>query len=565
MSQALKPKAMLVGIDAADPTYIDRRIAEGALPNIARVRNEGVWGPMRSTFPVLSSAAWTTIVTGQPPERHGIFEFFRRKPGTWIDELVLGGMKKVPNVWDIAAQHGLRSVVVNVPMTYPPKAPEGGVLVAGMDTPGEQSAFVDPPEEKPHLLKEVPDYRIELTAAQFNTVEDFLDKVESTMDARLKAALHLFERHTPDLAVVIFTALDRVLHALWKYVDPNHDAYHRPEAEAWRARVDRLYDRVDAHLGTLLDWTGEDTTTVVCSDHGGAAVHGVFYLNRWLAREGYLSVQQGKGGEMLGLLTGLQHFAKRVVPRPVKNVVNKIFPGLYADVGSTHGLQRLDPGRTMAYAWRKASVIRVNLKGREPGGIVEPGGSYDALLNEIAHKLENVVDSRNGRKPIRKVWLRREAYPLSEPLDDCPDLVIEWDDRLYQVDTTLDGLANGLLFAGEEKPDKPWREEINGDHALYGVFGAVGKGVAQGLDLAGADIHAVTPTLLAALGIPKPEDMPADPPKGLFTDEATFQTSSVSKTDSPAVKTSESSEAGDVYTDEEREILEKRMRDLGYM
>ncbi|MBD3166461.1 hypothetical protein GF324_07675 [bacterium] len=557
-----KPKAMLVGIDAADPTYIDRRIAEGALPNIRYVRETGVWGPMRSTFPVLSSAAWSTIVTGQPPEKHGIFEFFQRVEGTWTDRIVHGPMKQVPDVWDIAARHGLRSVSVNVPITFPPKAVPGNVVVSGMDTPGESSEFVAPPSEKEPLLKAVPNYRIELTAAQFSTVEAFLAAVEETMEARLRAALYLFERHTPDLAIVIFTALDRVLHALWKYLDPAHPAYHYPEAASKRQLVDRLYDRVDEHLGTLLDWAGEKTTTVVCSDHGGAAVHGIFFLNRWLAREGYLAVHD-KGSEMLGVLTGLQHFAKRVVPRPVKNLVNRLFPELYADVGSTRGLQRIDPVRTLAYAWRKASVIRINLQGREPGGIIEPGGSYDALLNEIAAKLEGVIDPRNGRKPIRKVWRRKEAYPLSEPLDDCPDLVIEWDDRLYQVDTTLDGLADDPLFADEEKPNKPWREEINGDHAFYGVFGAVGPGIAAGVSLEKADILGVTPTLLTALGLPLPSDMTGRPPEGIFSGDTAVE--SAEGSEQVDVTGSGETQADDIYTPEERAILEKRMRDLGYM
>ena len=85
------PKVLFIGIDAADPDYINRRIETGGLPNFKALGEKGIRCKMRSTFPVLSSAAWSTISTGLPPEHHGIYEFFRRKPGTWIDEPVLGG------------------------------------------------------------------------------------------------------------------------------------------------------------------------------------------------------------------------------------------------------------------------------------------------------------------------------------------------------------------------------------------------------------------------------------------------------------------------------------------
>ncbi len=581
-----KPKVLFIGIDAADPVYIDRRIAEGGLPNIAKFRSEGAWGKMRSTFPVLSSAAWSTIATGLPPEKHGIFEFFRRKPGTWQDEINHGGMKKGKDVWRIAAEHGMPAVSINMPITYPPKPVQNGIVVSGMDTPGEGAAFVSPPEMKTSLLKAVPDYRIELTAAQFKTVEEFLETTSRTLRARRDAAFHLFEQGKPELAMVVFTALDRVLHALWKYMDPQHPAYHYPDAKRWRKWVDRLYDEVDTYFGELVEWAGPDAHVFTCSDHGGAAVHGIFFLNRWLMSEGYLRTRELKENKLLKTTSRLQKFAKKVVPREIKNVVNRIFPNLYADVESVRGMQRIDPERTRVYGWRKCDVMRLMLKGREPGGTIEHGLTYEALVGEIKEKLEHLIDPRNGRKPIRRVWTRWEAYPLSRELDDCPDLVIEWADRIYEVDTTLDD-PQGPLFTTEEKPDKPWREEINGQHALYGVFGAKGPSIASGITLENMEITAVAPSILEALGLPREKGMTGTIPSELFTSSpaATSSPAMPGREDSAAANTDpgvipakagihslsdsdqadDTDTADDVYTDEEKELLEKRLRDLGYM
>jgi len=264
----------------------------------------------------------------------------------------------------------------------------------------------------------------------------------------------------------------------------------------------------------------------------------------------------------------MQHWIKHRVPRPVKNFFNRIFPNLYASVETRHGLSRIDPSRSRLYAWRKSDVIRVNLAGREPGGLIPPGEEYEKLLKEVKTKLEMVIDPRSGRKPIRKVWTRKEVYPLAQPLDDCPDLVIEWADRLYNCDTTLDN-PHGPVFDSEElRSEKLWRDEINGNHTLYGIFGGLGKNVGKGVNLGEVDILAVTPSILAALGIPLPDTMPGRPPEGLFIfDRRQTVDSKHDTTNSrPHIehKVSEK-EDNDIYTDEERELIEKRLRDLGYL
>lgn len=554
---------LFVGIDAADPDYLERRFAEGALPHLASFRQNGAWGRMRSTFPVLSSAAWSSISTGLPPEKHGIYEFFRRIPGTWQDEPVHGGMKKGEDLWQIASRYDRRCVAINMPITYPPRKVSNCIIVSGMDTPGESVKFVSPEEEKSPLLEAVPDYRIELTAAQFKTIEDFLTATSKAMEARKKAALYLFDRWRPDLALVIFTALDRVLHALWKYVDPGHPAFHHPDAAKWRDRVDRLYDEVDHHLGELMQWAGEDAITLVCSDHGGAAVHGTFYLNRWLIQNGYLKVRGSGSAGMLRAAGRIQKTIKVLVPRQVKNMFNRIFPNLYPSVETKLGLARVDPSGTRVYGWRKTDVLRLNLAGREPGGKVVPGEDFKTLLNEVKEKLEAVIDPRNGRQPISKVWTRHEIYRLAGELDDCPDLMIEWGDLLYDTDTSLDH-PTGPLFVSEERPGKPWREEINGNHALHGIFGMMGTGIQQGSDLGTVDILSIAPAAVKAMKLPPQEAMPGPVPENLFKN---VEEDPGSDKDTTAAASTESSgeDADSVYSDEERALIEKRLRDLGYM
>ena len=66
---------MLIGLDGADWKLIDAMLARGELPNLARLRREGVWGHLKSAVPLLSPLIWTTIATGKTPDQHGILSF----------------------------------------------------------------------------------------------------------------------------------------------------------------------------------------------------------------------------------------------------------------------------------------------------------------------------------------------------------------------------------------------------------------------------------------------------------------------------------------------------------
>jgi hypothetical protein len=70
---------LLFGLDGADWRYIEPLIARGEMPNLARLREEGIWGPLKTIRPTLSPAIWTTMATGQPPSVHRIRGFTRRR------------------------------------------------------------------------------------------------------------------------------------------------------------------------------------------------------------------------------------------------------------------------------------------------------------------------------------------------------------------------------------------------------------------------------------------------------------------------------------------------------
>src|SRR5262245_64987050 len=68
-------RVILLGLDGMDPRALDLLMSEGKLPNFARLRQDGAYGRLISSKPLLSPVVWNTIATGKTPDQHGIGHF----------------------------------------------------------------------------------------------------------------------------------------------------------------------------------------------------------------------------------------------------------------------------------------------------------------------------------------------------------------------------------------------------------------------------------------------------------------------------------------------------------
>ena len=136
---------MIVGLDAATWDLAKPWIAEGHMPNLARVMSEGTSGKFQSVFPPITPPAWTSFTTGKNPGKHGIFHFMETKPDSYALSYTNATSRRTRTVWKILNEAGITTGTTNIPFTYPPE-PLMGYQTSGMDTPSEKSAFVHPPE-----------------------------------------------------------------------------------------------------------------------------------------------------------------------------------------------------------------------------------------------------------------------------------------------------------------------------------------------------------------------------------------------------------------------------------
>ena len=160
-------RVIFLGLDGLDPRLTEKYLAEGKLPNLAKLRAQGSYHRLRTTFPALSPVAWSTFATGVNPARHNIFDFLNRSLKTYVPELSsarvhpprrvlrLGPLRiplsrpwvemrrKSQPFWKILGEQSIASTIVRVPITFPPERFHGRMLAA-MSTPdlrGTQGSF----------------------------------------------------------------------------------------------------------------------------------------------------------------------------------------------------------------------------------------------------------------------------------------------------------------------------------------------------------------------------------------------------------------------------------------
>lgn len=362
-------KVVVIGLDGTPLTLVNSLIARQELPNLARIFEEGSVRPMNSGIPFVSSVAWSCFMTGKNPGKHGIYGFLDRIPNSYDTYIPNSKVMRSDTLWEILSKHGRRVVVINVPVTYPPRQ-VNGILVAGFLSPRLEKATY--PGWVADQLKSM-GYRLDVDPWQARDDKDkFVDDLYHTLDKREEAMSHFMQREDWDFFMLQIMETDRLHHFLWEEMERGDERY----APAFL----RLYHKIDALLGRLRERLTEDITLVIMSDHGFCAMKKEVFVNRWLQDTGWL------------------RFAK-VPPESLK------------DIHPDSKAYSMDPGR-----------IFVNLRGREPLGSVNPGKEYEALRDELTEALGQLRDPEGGEPIIDKVYKREEIYS-GECFPQAPDLV----------------------------------------------------------------------------------------------------------------------------------------------
>jgi predicted AlkP superfamily phosphohydrolase/phosphomutase len=552
-------KVVAVGLDGLSLDLIQPWIESGDLPFFRRVLEAGASGPLKTVFPPVTAAAWSSIVTGRNPARHGIFEFLQRAPGETVRRAVNASFMQGETLWDVLSRNGRRVCVVNIPVTFPPREVNGW-MVSGFLTPQGNREFTYPASLLDDLESRFGPYQLyHHEVYRPAGVQKVIDELHSMLDFRRRTGLHLLEAEDWDLFVINFLGTDRVQHELWHLWDESHFRHSPGESGKYLEGVKDFFRSLDSTLEEFSRSAGPDSHFMLFSDHGLGPLEYFVNFNIWLLKRGYLKLKRNPvtllksalffGGLTPSLIyriamhTGLAKLRLKGGLGQRRKVINlmKLFFLSMSDV---------DWSRTRAWSEGNYGQIFINLEGRDPRGIVGSGAEYDELVGQISSDLLETVDPRTGEKLIGEIFDRDKYFdgPLAGM---APDVSFTMRDMRYK--------ALGVMDFGS----RHFIEEAfgnSGDHRMHGLFTLTGPGVRGGETLEGARVLDVTPTILYLLGVPIPDDVDGKVIDGAFDEsyiaghEAAYST---------AVTRREGGTRG-LDESEDQEIKE-RLKSLGYL
>lgn len=289
---------------------------------------------------------------------------------------------------------------------------------------------------------------------------DFWDQAQFVYRERRRALDYFLDRFDEGLLFFYFSSLDQNSHMLWHFMDQDHPFYNPEENLADGLKI--VYSEMDEALGRAFDAIDDDTTLIIMSDHGFAPFYWGVNLNTWLLEQGYIKLKD--------------------------STIQSHVP-FFGNVDWT---------KTKAYALG-LNGLYVNLKGREPEGIVGPGSDYQALLNHLEKDLLAAVDPRNGNNPVSSVVQTHRDFAGAH-VDLGPDIIVGYN-RGYRT-TAESGLGE---FPREIFVDN--MDEWSADHS---VDSRVVPGVLltnKKITLDEPALHDVTVAVLAEYGIPPLPEM----------------------------------------------------------
>ncbi len=566
---------LIVGWDGATFDLIKPWVAQGRLPNIARVMQQGTHGQLRSTLPPMTFPAWTSFMTGKNPAKHRIFDFTRQKHGTYDLEFVNGGQRRSPTFWTLLSEAGRDVVAISIPCTYPPEK-VNGVMLSGFDAAGVgggsgtlDSRAMHPPELAAELEAETGGHPIgSFPTAEINRSRPdiALQKIKDVVRRKSATAKYLLKAKPWDCFMILFGESDGVGHHFWKYTDPNSPLYEKGPAGVADG-IFEVYKELDVQLGELLDLAPENATLLMMSDHGfGGVSDNVLYPNCWLHEQGLLKFRGGSAQWRARTLDAIKLRAVASLPNAAKKAIHRVMGTRLGGIEAQVRYGGIDWSGTKAYFEENPyyPVAWVNLKGRQPGGIVEPGAEYEAVRDEMISKLEAWRHPESGEPMVIRAYRREEVYD-GPYLEEAADIIVHWNEH--------EGYTYAFKLSAKS-PDRRWLERVDpskpenlsfftgksGSHRDEGIFLAQGDGIRAGFEIQGAHITDIAPTILHLLGVPIPDDIDGRPLVGMLTSEAAGREVELVAAASHATHEDERQ-----YSAEDEAAVAERLRSLGYI
>ncbi len=493
-----KSRIFVIGLDSADFDLIQRWSLEGRLPFLTSLTKAGVWARLASTSGIFSDSPWPSFNTGVHPGKHGFYNHLQLMRGTSqivrVDARWCGYLP----FWWLLRGAGKKTAVFDVPKTYPLEGIDG-IQVAAWG------------EEYPLLNKSsLPLSLVEELSARFGRYfqpaesvrprrisqeRRVYDGLRMNVQRKIEATQFLMAQDDWDLFITVFAEAHFAGHHFYHHFDQSHWAYPNSAANLNHA-LPNIYAELDSALAALLKGVAEDATIFIVSVHGIEPTYSGNFLLPVVLKK--LAFQEGALDQ--SATSRSSTLWKR--SRPLREFINEhIVPKSFHDkISSRRFSGSIDWHKTKAFfipTDHFQGFISVNLKGREPSGVIRPGQEYEEVCGRLCYELKRLVNPDTGKPAARDVIQTSKIYD-GENLYILPDIVVCW-----SKDGPIQRLHHPALGVITGQNTRLRRSQ----HSDEGFMIASGRHIHKGAAITGASTMDVAPTILYLLGQAIPDDM----------------------------------------------------------
>ncbi len=540
----MKKKAMIIGLDGATWDMITPMMARGYLPNIQAIVANGAHGILASTTPPISPVAWTSMITGTNPGKHGILDFVIKDPDqeSYAIKYLCGGDRKTDAVWSFLTRSGRPSICVNIPMTYPPEE-ISGVMVSGMDAP-DSSNYTFPAQLKERIQKQFGEYVVEppITEHLKKTKSGTLASFIKCNSQRMALAGWLMEETDWDFFMLVFESLDRAQHFFLGHMDWDSLTAEDIEQDV----VLSLYIDLDKRVGEFLKRIDTDTSVFVVSDHGFSPAVKRVSVNNWLMQKGYMAIKETPRLRYQRYKEILKYFLKNNLPLALVQKIRKRRIKRSPVKKNREVFKNVDWSKTRVYCEGAAPKLFINRQ------LIGDDEACERFVSTLISELGALRDL-DSKEPLFRKILRRDEVYFGPCKDRAADIILE--------------LNKGFLFKhfyfDRFIGNRSFLEPVNdssGEHFFEGILICMGPSIKPGHKLEESDIIDVVPTVLYLMGEKVPEHLDGKVLTSMISDDHLSENPILTIGLDAAAKTRESS-----FSEKEKQLLDDRLKELGYL
>lgn len=465
-------KLILIGLDGASYNLLEYWMKRGELPYLRELFQNGVSGKLSTTIPPNTAVVIPSICTGKNPGKIGISSFTKGQ------KLVTSRDLPKNTIWNLLSRNGYRSLIVNVPLTYPAREINGYMISDSRYVPSKDSDYVYP-EELKELVHDYPIGNPERSVDN-NGVYD-ADKELLSLSKFINKKFEITER---------IIDKDSNIDFIFLYINETDTLGHRIFKN--QEHILSFYKEIDSRIRELVRKSGS-RNIIVFSDHGFEKYPDYYFnINTWLKKEGYIKTS---GGTLLQVITSK---AYELMQRSsiLKKTGIKIAKSMLTDQKGTK-LPGVNWDATIAYS----NSYGINLFSEN----ISDETSYEDVRDEIMRKMRE-IKGIDGKKVIAEIYKREELY-RGQFLNEFPDILFLTNGYYPNIVHYL----KDIFQLVDEKEKMKGGGVLEGTHVTNLAFDpiliAYGEDIEKKKELKDVNIYDIVPTILHMFDLLIPGDV----------------------------------------------------------